>query len=143
MAQPIHLVVSRASSSAIRAIENAGGSIVCKYYTRTTLRALAKPHKLIGRLPPRDAVPVNKKDLCAYHAVTPIVKCFADPLLTVRLHQCTTLTRPTEGIWRIGYLISARQRCCPTQGRQPQSQLNLCFELPKAASRQSTYGHNL
>lgn len=63
---PIHLIVSRASSMAIKLIEAAGGSIVCKYYTPTTLQALTKPHKYLERLPPRDAVPIHKRDLLYY-----------------------------------------------------------------------------
>ncbi|UZJ51178.1 hypothetical protein CBS101457_000498 [Exobasidium rhododendri] len=63
---PIHLVVSRASQSAIEHIESLGGSIECKYYTVNTLRALVKPHKYEGMLPPRDAVPVSKKELVWY-----------------------------------------------------------------------------
>ncbi|MCO5555675.1 hypothetical protein L7F22_009220 [Adiantum nelumboides] len=63
---PIHLIVSRASSTAINIIETAGGSVVCKYYTPTTLQALIKPHKYFDRLPPRDAVPINKRELLYY-----------------------------------------------------------------------------
>lgn len=36
--QPIHLVVSRASASAIEAVEKSGGSIATRYYTRSALR---------------------------------------------------------------------------------------------------------
>ncbi|KAJ5728982.1 54S ribosomal protein L10 [Penicillium malachiteum] len=36
--QPIHLVVSRASASAISAVEAAGGTIATRFYTRTALR---------------------------------------------------------------------------------------------------------
>lgn len=63
---PVHLVVSRASASAMDAIEAKGGSILCKYYTSNTLRALVKPHKYEGRLPPRDADPVSKRELVWY-----------------------------------------------------------------------------
>lgn len=63
---PIHLVVSRASQTAMDRIESLGGSIECKYYTANTLRALVKPHKYEGRLLPRDAVPVLKKELVWY-----------------------------------------------------------------------------
>lgn len=67
---PIQLVVSRASSQAIAAVEAAGGTIVCKYYTRTSLEALVKPDKYYGRLLPRDPDPIAKKELgeclCVY-----------------------------------------------------------------------------
>ena len=37
---PITIEVQQASQSAITAVENAGGSIVCKYYNKLGLRAL-------------------------------------------------------------------------------------------------------
>lgn len=65
---PIQLVVSRASQSAIQAVEAAGGSIVCRYYNATSLRALVKPHKwLLKNKPlPRFADPVSKRELLWY-----------------------------------------------------------------------------
>lgn len=36
--QPIHLVVSRASASAIAAVEAAGGSVATRFYTRSAIR---------------------------------------------------------------------------------------------------------
>jgi large subunit ribosomal protein L15 len=39
---PIDIVVSRASATAIKAIEDAGGKIVTRYYTKESLRRLAK-----------------------------------------------------------------------------------------------------
>jgi large subunit ribosomal protein L15 len=47
-------------------IESLGGSILCKYYTANTLRALVKPHKYEDRLPPRQPVPTLKKELVWY-----------------------------------------------------------------------------
>lgn len=38
--QPIHVMVSRVSASAIQAIEAAGGSVVTRYYTRLGIRRL-------------------------------------------------------------------------------------------------------
>ncbi|TKY89448.1 hypothetical protein EX895_001979 [Sporisorium graminicola] len=63
---PVNLVVSRASQSAISAIEAAGGSVECRYYTPLSLRALVKPHKFAGKILPRPADPINKKDLVWY-----------------------------------------------------------------------------
>ena len=40
----IHIEVSRASASAIKAVEDAGGTVTCAHYDRLALRAL-KPHK--------------------------------------------------------------------------------------------------
>ncbi|WFC94613.1 YmL10 [Malassezia brasiliensis] len=65
---PIQIVVSRASQSAIKAVEAAGGSIVCRYYNATSLRALLQPHKwLLKNKPlPHFADPVSKRDLLWY-----------------------------------------------------------------------------
>jgi large subunit ribosomal protein L15 len=40
--QPIHLVVSRASASAISAIEAAGGSVATRFYTRQAIRHILR-----------------------------------------------------------------------------------------------------
>lgn len=66
--QPVDLVVSRASTMAIRAVEGLGGSITCKYYTPLTLRALVKPEKWVerGRMLPRESMPINRRDLREY-----------------------------------------------------------------------------
>ena len=40
--QPIHVVISRASGSAISAIEDAGGSIVTRYYTHSSIRRILR-----------------------------------------------------------------------------------------------------
>lgn len=68
---PINIVVSRASRSAIAAVEKAGGSIVCRYYNATSLRALVKPHKWLAKnLPlPHFADPVSYRDLLWYSSV--------------------------------------------------------------------------
>ncbi|GAC75736.1 mitochondrial/chloroplast ribosomal protein L15/L10 [Moesziomyces antarcticus T-34] len=63
---PLNLVVSRASQSAIAAIEAKGGSVECRYYTPLSLRALVKPHKFAGKILPRPADPIAKKDLVWY-----------------------------------------------------------------------------
>lgn len=68
---PVTLVVSRASQSAIAAVENAGGSIVCRYYNATSLRALVKPYKWFEKnMPlPHFADPVSLRDLMWYSSV--------------------------------------------------------------------------
>lgn len=40
--QPIHLVVSRASASAIAAVEAAGGSVTTRFYTKASIRRIMK-----------------------------------------------------------------------------------------------------
>lgn len=40
--QPLHLVVSRASASAIAAVEAAGGSVTTRYYTRAAIKRIMR-----------------------------------------------------------------------------------------------------
>lgn len=63
---PINLVVSRASQSAIAAVEKAGGTVECRYYTMLTLRALVKPEKFHPKLLPRQADPIDRRQLCKF-----------------------------------------------------------------------------
>lgn len=63
---PINLIVSRATGSAIAAVEAAGGTIETRYYTDVTLRALVKPYRFEGKLLPRDADPSSKRELIYY-----------------------------------------------------------------------------
>ncbi|KAG0057154.1 YmL10 [Gryganskiella cystojenkinii] len=61
---PINIEVSRASKSAIKAIEACGGKITSVYYNELGLRALTKPHKF--EVVPRFARPMKKKDIAFY-----------------------------------------------------------------------------
>jgi large subunit ribosomal protein L15 len=51
--QPVTVKLSRASTKAVEAVENAGGHVISVHYTRLGLRALLKPHKfvILPRLP--------------------------------------------------------------------------------------------
>ncbi|MBW0521546.1 hypothetical protein O181_061261 [Austropuccinia psidii MF-1] len=64
----VTIVVSRASQSAIKAIEDLHGTVVCKFYNRLTLRALLKPHRFAAknRFLPADAHPIRKQDWVRY-----------------------------------------------------------------------------
>lgn len=93
LSQPLHIVVSRASESAIRAVEKAGGSITCKFYTPLSLRALIKPEKWTdrGRLLPNESVPIGRKELSEFAvklSCTCIISTIADHSLRI-LHFCT------------------------------------------------------
>ena len=68
---PVNLVVSRASQRAIKAVEGAGGSIVCRYYNATSLLALVRPQKWLGdnRPLPHFADPVSKRELLWYSSL--------------------------------------------------------------------------
>ncbi|CAO3565076.1 unnamed protein product [Mortierella alpina] len=61
---PINIEVSRASKSAIKAIEACGGKITSVYYNELGLRALTKPEKFEEL--PRFARPMKKKDIAFY-----------------------------------------------------------------------------
>ncbi|KAF8941866.1 YmL10 [Haplosporangium gracile] len=61
---PINIEVSRASKSAIKAIEACGGKITSVYYNKLGLRVLTKPEKFEEL--PRFARPMKKKDIAFY-----------------------------------------------------------------------------
>ncbi|WFD29028.1 YmL10 [Malassezia sp. CBS 17886] len=67
----VSIVVSRASRSAIKAVEAAGGSIMCRYYNATSLRATVKPQKWLqqDKPLPRFADPVSRRDLLWYSSL--------------------------------------------------------------------------
>ncbi|KAL7008048.1 YmL10 [Cystobasidiomycetes sp. EMM_F5] len=64
----LHIVVSQASRTAIRAVEQAGGSIECRYYNKLGLRALLKPQALLAKgIPiPKQALPIKRSDIEYY-----------------------------------------------------------------------------
>jgi hypothetical protein len=55
---PIHITPSRASKSAIRAVEKLGGTVFCKYYNDLALRDCLK-----GRSDRTEAAPVRQTDI--------------------------------------------------------------------------------
>lgn len=64
----LQITVSRASASAIAAIEALGGSLVARYENRLTLRALVNPDSFTARglKVPGKADPIARKDLVYY-----------------------------------------------------------------------------
>ncbi|KAI0055478.1 ribosomal protein L15 [Artomyces pyxidatus] len=58
---PIHIVPSRASKSAIRAVEQLGGSVFCRYYNRLSLYDCVK-----GRTDRVAAAPTRREDIMWY-----------------------------------------------------------------------------
>ncbi|KAG8953974.1 YmL10 [Tulasnella sp. 424] len=58
---PVFLELSRASKSAISAIESQGGKVVCKYYNDLALKDLVH-----GRTDRQEALPVRKADILWY-----------------------------------------------------------------------------
>ncbi|GAA5858472.1 hypothetical protein JCM8547_007322 [Rhodosporidiobolus lusitaniae] len=64
----LHITVSKASKSAIEAVERLGGTLIARYENRLTLRALVRPESfyLKGRALPGKADPVSRRDLLYY-----------------------------------------------------------------------------
>lgn len=85
----LHITVSKASESAIKAVEKLGGTVISRYYNRLTLvrlllicvsllptltkarapqRALVRPDMFVrkGKPIPRDADPITRRDLVYY-----------------------------------------------------------------------------
>ncbi|GJN87247.1 hypothetical protein Rhopal_000192-T1 [Rhodotorula paludigena] len=64
----LHITVSKASQSAIDAVEKLGGTLIARYENRLTLRALIRPESfyLKGRPIPGKADPVSRRDLLYY-----------------------------------------------------------------------------
>jgi len=58
---PIYVVVSRASKSAIEAIEKSGGKVVCKYYNALSLQDCVE-----GRADRVSAAPTRREDIVWY-----------------------------------------------------------------------------
>lgn len=55
---PIHITPSRASQSAIRAVEKLGGTVFCKYYNPLALKDCVK-----GRTDRTEAAPTHRRDI--------------------------------------------------------------------------------
>jgi large subunit ribosomal protein L15 len=58
--QPVMIQCSRASQSAIRTVEQAGGFVTTMHYNQLALRALLRPQKFVRGLVPRQARPPPK-----------------------------------------------------------------------------------
>lgn len=65
MKTPIHITPSKASKTAIRAVENLGGTVFCKYYNPLALRDCVK-----GRTDRTQAAPVRQTDIGAHTPVS-------------------------------------------------------------------------
>ena len=60
MHPPLHIVVNRASTSAIRAVERRGGTVKTVHMNRLALRTVLRPQKYINKILPRHARPPPK-----------------------------------------------------------------------------------
>ena len=73
----VDIEVSKASKTAIKAIERQGGKITCAYYNKLGLRLLLKPEKFEGKRIPRRARPNTK--LMEYYTSVKNKGYLADP----------------------------------------------------------------
>ena len=78
LSSPSDIEVSRASKTAVKAIERQGGKITCAYYNKLGLRLLLKPEKFEGRRIPRRARPPSK--LMEYYTSVENRGYLADPV---------------------------------------------------------------
>ena len=64
---------SRASSSAIKAVEKKGGLVICKYYNQLSLRDCIK-----GRVDRLAAAPTRREDISSFLFRTPMARSVLD-----------------------------------------------------------------
>ena len=67
---PLYIIASRASQSAIKAIEERGGKVVCKYYNALALRDC-----LEGRIDRISAAPTRREDISKLTALPTNTSC--------------------------------------------------------------------
>lgn len=60
LTEPVYIIASRASKSAIEAIEKTGGKLVCKYYNNLALQDCVE-----GRIDRLSAAPTRREDIGA------------------------------------------------------------------------------
>lgn len=59
MKTPVHILPSKASKSAIKAVEKLGGTVFCKFYNPLALRDCVK-----GQTDRTEAAPTKRNDIC-------------------------------------------------------------------------------
>lgn len=90
----IDIEVSRASKTAIAAIERQGGKITCAHYNRLGLRVLLKPEKFEGQPIPRRARPPN--DLMEYYVDPTNRGYLADPVELEKARETNRLASEVD-----------------------------------------------
>ena len=86
--KPIYVVASRASTSAIKAIESNGGKIVCKYYNELALRDCVE-----GRSDRISAAPTRRED----------IRTFVNSCWFMRRLNCDRMVQPTQKPGVLGF----------------------------------------
>lgn len=118
MKTPIHITPSRASQSAIRAVEKLGGTVICKHYNDLALRDCVH-----GRTDRTEAAPTNKRDICtcrimlAHNRSSPVcnsmVHIVEEPWIPLP-YGCQDLAhspRPLEAPVRAAHQVQGAEDC--------------------------------
>ncbi|KAI0148395.1 ribosomal protein L18e/L15P [Xylariaceae sp. FL1272] len=111
--QPIDIMISRASASAIAAVEKAGGKIVTRYYTKQSIRRLVQGKSVNTALP----LPVG-----AEH-VQPVLEGMRQKGFSYRLPDPTSR-------WDIEYYRDPAHRGYLSHQLQPGESPSLFFKVP-------------
>lgn len=111
---PIEIMVSRASATAIKAIEDAGGKIVTRYYTKESLKRLASGESVNTDKP----LPVG-----AEHVESVLAQARTSEKHFYRLPDCTSR-------WDIEYYRDPAHRGYLSHTLQPGESPSLYFKVP-------------
>jgi large subunit ribosomal protein L15 len=115
---PLDIIVSRASASAIEAVEAAGGKIVTRYFTRESLKRLAKGESVITDKP----LPVGPE-----HVDAVLEKARSGP-------HFYRLPDPTSR-WDIEYYRDPAHRGYLSHTLQPGESPSLYFKVPAVTKK--------
>ncbi|KAI1338193.1 hypothetical protein F5Y15DRAFT_407802 [Xylariaceae sp. FL0016] len=119
--QPIDIVVSRASAASIAAVENAGGKIITRYYTKESIRRLVQGKSVNTTLP----LPVGKEH------VEPVLEEMRQKGFSYRLPDPTSR-------WDMEYYRDPAHRGYLSHMLKPGESPSLYFRVPPARlARQS------
>ena len=113
--QPIDIVVSRASASAIEAVEGAGGKILTRYYTKEAIKRLVQGKSVNTTLP----LPTGRKH------VAPVIREVREKGFSYRLPDPT-------GRWEIEYYRDPAHRGYLSHELKPGDSPSLFFKVPPA-----------
>ncbi|CAJ2506796.1 Uu.00g079820.m01.CDS01 [Anthostomella pinea] len=113
--QPVDIIVSRASASAIDAVEKAGGKIITRYYTKQSIKRLVLGKSVNSDVP----LPTGPEH------VEPVLEAVRQKAFTYRLPDPTSR-------WDIEYYRDPAHRGYMSHTLQPGESPSLFFRVPPA-----------
>jgi hypothetical protein len=117
--EPIFIKPSRASKSAICAVEQRGGGIICQYYNALALRDCLK-----GRTDRKSAAPTRRED------IGQTIRCIQRPASDADGH-CNRLVQQFQESWIPRPQVSGKVReCCPKMASNAWCQATARFQWP-------------